>query len=111
MAIGDLIAIIENPANFEDVYSLKDELYNFDLALIDTTLGGELFEYDDVRFGTIQADYSSFQKAYKNFIDFERLDYHNRRIVLLRSEMDKHQILHESMAKRAYRRKEQGAFG
>lgn len=96
---GELIAIIENPASYVDVYRLKEELNRFDLTLIDTSAKA-LFNYDDARFGEIQADYASFIKAYKNYLDFERLDYHNRRISLLKAELEKHQIFSQSMAKR-----------
>ena len=99
--VGDLIAIIDNPANYEDVYRLKNDLEKFNPALVDTAANFSQFEYEGARFGLIQSGYASFQKAYKNYVDFERLDYHNRRIELLRSELDKHQILHQSMAKRA----------
>jgi len=100
VAIGDLIAIIENPASYEDVLKLKKSLDMFDLAVIDTT-AGKLFEFENARLGTIQTEFASFVKAYKNYVDFEKLDYHNRRIELLRAELGKHRIYSQSMAKRA----------
>ncbi|MBN2698619.1 MAG: HlyD family efflux transporter periplasmic adaptor subunit [Bacteroidales bacterium] len=97
---GDLIAIIENPASYEDVLRLKARLEDLNPVAADTS-AGRLFEFENARFGTIQSDYSAFVKAYKNYIDFENLDYHNRRIQLLRAELDKHRIYSQSMSKRA----------
>jgi len=61
----------------------------------------DLPELNNARLGTIQADYSIFLKAYRDYSEFRKLDYHQRRIVLLRSELVKQQELGRSLRERA----------
>jgi HlyD family secretion protein len=97
---GSVLAMIENPATYEDVMDLKQEL-----ALLDSTrledVTADLQDLSNARLGTIQSDYSIFLKAYRDFVEFKRLDYHQRRIALLRAELIKQQELDRSLRERA----------
>lgn len=97
---GKVLAMIENPAVFEDIQWIKSELAVLDsgrLEEVDT----DLPELTSARLGTIQTDYSIFLKAYRDYTEFRRLDYHQRRIALLRSELIKQQELGRSLRERA----------
>lgn len=83
---GEVLAMIENPASFEDVLALKESMFLFDTVSLDE-LQNDLPEMTNASLGTLQSDYSIFLKAYRDFIEFKRLDYHQRRIELLRAEV------------------------
>ena len=97
---GSILAMIENPASFEDVIRLKEGLAFLDTMDIEG-VSEDLDELKGVSLGTIQSDYSIFLKAYKDYVEFKRLDYHQRRIVLLRSELGRQQEYARSLAERA----------
>ena len=97
---GAVLAMIENPASYEDVQELKDELVLLDTSRLEDVTA-DLREISNARLGTIQSEYSIFLKAYRDFVEFKRLDYHQRRISLLRSELLKQQELGKSLKERA----------
>ena len=97
---GDVLAMIENPAGFDDVMRLKEDLAALDSGRLEE-VASDLPELSNAQLGTIQADYSIFLKAYRDYKEFMRLDYHQRRIVLLRSELVKQQELGRSLRERA----------
>lgn len=98
--VGDVLAMIENPASYEDIIKLKSGLLTFDsIAIEDVT--EDLPDLRNAQLGTVQTDYSIFLKAYRDYIEFRRLDYHQRRIVLLRSELVRQKELAVSLSNRA----------
>lgn len=97
---GQVLAMIENPASYEDVQSLKSELTVLDSGQLEEIMT-DLPELNNARLGTIQTNYSIFLKAYRDYTEFRRLDYHQRRIGLLRSELAKQQELGRSLRERA----------
>ena len=97
---GNVLAMIENPAAYDDVMLLKSELAFLDSIRIEE-VSNDLQELKNVQLGTIQSDYSIFLKAYRDYTEFRRLDYHQRRIQLLRSELLKQQDLARSLTERA----------
>jgi HlyD family secretion protein len=97
---GNVLAMIENPANYEDVLRLKSELSFLDTVRLEE-VSADLPEMNNVQLGAIQTGYSIFLKAYRDYVEFKRLDYHQRRIALLRSELVKTQELTRSLNERA----------
>ncbi len=100
VSAGTVLAMIENPAAFEDVMQLKKGLAFLDSVPVEQVTG-EVPELKNARLGTIQSDYSIFLKAYRDYLEFKRIDYHQRRIELLRSELDKKQAYTRSLTERA----------
>ncbi len=97
---GDILAMIENPADYEDVMQLKTNLTFLDTVSI-VDVSEDLPEMNNEKLGTIQTDYSIFLKAYRDYGEFKRLDYHQRRIGLLRSELVRQQDYARSLTERA----------
>lgn len=97
---GQVLAMLENPASYEDVVQLKNSL-----TLLDTIdihdISEDLPELRNAQLGTIQADYSLFLKAYRDYMEFLRIDYHQRRIETARSELEKQRALSRSLSERA----------
>ncbi|MDX2429926.1 MAG: HlyD family efflux transporter periplasmic adaptor subunit [Bacteroides sp.] len=97
---GDVLAMIENPAVYEDIERLKSGVLYIDtIALEDVE--GDLPDLRSAQLGTVQSDYSLFLKAYRDYIEFRRLDYHQRRIVLLGSELERQKEYSKSLSERA----------
>jgi len=83
VAEGQLIAIIENPANYKHVLGLNhrlDSLHKFILTF-DTSKTIDFNPYYEL--GTVQTIYSSFLKQYHDYLNFVNLNYHHRKIVAL----------------------------
>jgi len=100
VSAGEVLAMIENPASFEDVMQLKEQLAFLDTASLERA-SEDLPELKNARLGTIQTDYSIFLKAYRDYLEFKRIDYHQRKIGLLRSELEKKQVYTRSLTERA----------
>lgn len=100
VGVGEVLAMIENPAAFEDVMLLKKEIGFLDTVPIEQ-ITGDLPELNNTTLGTIQTHYSIFLKAFRDYTEFRRLDYHQRRIQLLRAELVKQQALARSLTERA----------
>lgn len=97
---GEVLAMIENPASYEDILKLKSGVLFIDTIAIED-VEGDLPDLRTAQLGTVQADYSIFLKAYRDYIEFRRLDYHQRRIVLLRSELERQTEYARSLSERA----------
>lgn len=97
---GDVLAVIENPAIYDDVLQLKASLLFLDTMAMED-VNEDLPELHNAKLGTIQTDYSIFLKAYRDFMEFKRLDYHQRRIEMLGSELVRQQAYSSSLNERA----------
>lgn len=96
---GDVLAVIENAADFDDVAGLKRILYDKSLPDVETR------EYNlpaigHLDLGTIQPAYSTFYKNFRNYSEFVQLDYHNRKIELLNREYDQYIVYSGNLANR-----------
>ena len=63
---GRVLAMIENPANYDDVLELKSSLAFLDSIQV-AEITEELPELKNVELGTIQGDYSIFLKVYRDY--------------------------------------------
>ncbi len=84
---GTLIAIIENPANYEDLFALSKKLDSLQTFMItfDTSNCFSLNAY--YKLGTLQSVYASFIKQYNDYLNFIRLNYHYRKIAALKKQL------------------------
>ena len=97
---GGVLAMIENPAVYEDIVQLKSSLVYLDSIAMDEIIE-ELPEVKNAQLGTVQSDYSIFLKVYRNFMEFKRINYHQRRIQTARTEREKQQDYTRSLSERA----------
>ena len=84
---GTLIAIIENPANYEDLFALSKKLDSLQAFMItfNTTNCISLNVYYEL--GTLQSVYSEFIKQYNDYLNFIYLNYHHRKIAALKKQL------------------------
>ncbi len=96
---GDVLAMIENPAAYEDVVMLKESLIFLDSVSIDEARE-ELSELKNVNLGAIQSNYSLFLKSYRDYMEFTRIDYHQRKIQTLQNELARQREFTRSLSER-----------
>jgi multidrug resistance efflux pump len=97
---GKVLAMIENPASYDDVVQLKESLEFLDSLSIDEVTE-ELTELNNVNLGTIQSHYSIFLKVYRDYMDVKRIDYHQRKIATSRNELQRQREYTSSLSERA----------
>ncbi len=92
-----LIAILENTANYEDVIKLEDDLRALDpyFTIFDTIHYKKLMP--DYRLGDIQADFSSFLRLYNNYVSFVRLNFYPQKIQSLREQQRMKRIFYDRL--------------
>ncbi len=94
---GDVIAILENAADFDDVLALKDQLGFLDRYFIsfDTAYFKPLSP--DYSLGDIQSDYSSFLRLYNNYISFIRLGFYPQKVKSLHEQVRMQRIYYDRL--------------
>lgn len=81
---GDYLAVIENPANKEDILLLKTYLNSFDI-----NNPNELSPHLNV--GTLQSLYSTFYRCLFEYQEFIRLQYYEQKIVMMKERIAQYQ--------------------
>ena len=76
---GDLLAVIENPANFEDIFSLRDELKQNSPVLDGTKQIGLVYSDKNYRLGEVQVQFNNYLKACADYKRFVELQYHKKK--------------------------------
>ncbi|TFH19983.1 MAG: hypothetical protein E4H10_17190, partial [Bacteroidia bacterium] len=98
---GDVLVMLENPAAYDDVVQLKNSLTFLDSIDMEE-ITEDLPELRNAQLGTIQSDYSIFLKEYRDYMEFIRIDYHQRKIQTARTELEKQQEYTRSLSERLY---------
>lgn len=96
---GHLVAILENPANFEDAYKLKEMLIKLEPFLLsfDTLLSVK--PEIGLKLGEIQSDYSGFVRLYNDYFTFLRLKLHSKKINALKKQLSNNKTYTGSLQK------------
>lgn len=79
---GDFLAILENPASYDDVVFVESELVGMMAGLRDEV--PQEFSREDVKLGALQTSYSNFLLNLKNYKKFVELNYYPQKITSLR---------------------------
>lgn len=88
----NVLAVIENPADYRDVLWLDEVLNEIRDILPDFDILVNLNLSSDYSLGEIQPAYASYMKTHKDYQNFIDLDYHAQKITSLRSELDKQEM-------------------
>ncbi len=93
----ELIAILENTADYGDVVRLEEELAALEgyFVTFDTLYYRKL--KPDFKLGDIQSDFSSFLRLYNNYISFIRLNFYPQKIASLREQEHMQRIYYDRM--------------
>lgn len=84
---GEILAIIENTANFNHVFELRqklDSLQTFFLQYNSNFLKDFNSSY---QLGSIQSSYSIFSNNYNNYLNFLQLDFHSLKILAITKQL------------------------
>lgn len=76
---GDLLAIIENPANFDDVFALKKQLEIQAAKFMGVQAIGKSHTNKNYRLGEVQASFNSYLKTCTDYNRFVILEYHKKK--------------------------------
>ncbi len=101
-----VLAVIENPADYADVISLKKQLIKLHLpsqVLPDLKLPVN----GNADLGMIQSDYAAFYKIFRDYNEFLELNYHQRKIELLHQEDEQYKVYSQNLDTRASIMKEE----
>ena len=97
VAKGQILAILENTANYEDVIQLRNDLAEADgfFLTFDTLYYRKIVP--DYRLGDIQPDFSSFLRLYNNYISFIRLRYYPQKVISLKEQVHMQRIYYDRL--------------
>ncbi len=76
---GELLAVIENPANFEDMFLLRDELKDVSPLLVEEKRISIVSSTKSYRLGEVQASFNIYLKACADYNRFIELQYHKKK--------------------------------
>lgn len=99
---GDLLAVIENPANSKDVFSLRNELEKVSPMLDEKNLINTVFAVKNYRLGEIQNQFNSYLKACTDHSRFVELHYHDKKMTALTQK----KINYQTYYKRQYNQRD-----
>ena len=86
---GTVLAIIENPASYPDVFMLKEYLHRIapSIARYDVQVLDSVRMMQNLRLGEIQPFYADFLVSLEDFLHFAKLNYFPRKIKSFREEL------------------------
>ena len=95
---GQVLAVLESTALYDDIRQLKSDMKRDELFL--TTFDTLDFHINAARYrlGDIQSDYSTFIRLYNNYISFIRLNYYPQKIASLKKEVRMYRIYLDRLA-------------
>jgi HlyD family secretion protein len=87
---GQILAQIENPGQLEDIIQLQKDLDSFRNEIqTPLKINGNAFNGNAV-LGDIQINFAGFLKQFNDYVQFVELDYHQKKIKSLNSEIEKY---------------------
>jgi HlyD family secretion protein len=84
---GDLLAIVRNPARYEDVMRVKAILEASDTVTVETQNFASLQSVPSLQLGEIQSAFTAFDNALTDYRHFVKMDYHNRKIKVIQKQI------------------------
>lgn len=94
---GQVIAVLNNPANFSDVVKVKEmvRLQEAFMSEFDTLTA--IHPETNLQLGDLQSDYSSFVRLFNEYFAFSRLQLHPRKIKALRKQVSMSRIYYDRL--------------
>lgn len=94
---GTHLAVIENPAEYADVISLKYDLEELRTIMPDFDMKEFIEHQNSYTLGEIQSPYAEFIKTYNDYRNFLELDYHSQRIRSIDEEIRQYQLYNDRL--------------
>lgn len=86
---GDMLAVIENPADYRHVIELKNILQRIQRRFDEKLIKGINFQKIS-KLGEFQPEFAAFQKSISDFEHFYNLKFHEKKIESFRKESSRH---------------------
>ncbi len=83
---GEVLAVLENPADFVSMIDLRFQLQYLS-EHPDTMMSLSSFEHSAL--GPVQSAFAAYRKSYRDLVAFINLDYHNQKIASVNTEVRK----------------------
>ncbi len=94
---NQIIAILENTANFEDAMKLKELLLQLEPFMLAFDTLTAITPDFGLQLGDIQSDYSSFVRLYNDYFSFLRLKLHPKKINSLKQQVAMNRIYYDRL--------------
>lgn len=94
---GQIIAILENTARFNDALKLKELLLLIEPFMQSFDTLAAVHPEIDLQLGDIQSDYSSFVRLYNDYFTLLRLKLHPKKIKALRQQISMNKIYYDRL--------------
>ena len=91
------LAVIENPARYEDIKHIKNNLNKLSAYILNFDTLGFLDSRNDYILGMIQPYFSLFLKNFMEYQSFIKIDYHTNKILSIRKELQKYRIYYNRL--------------
>jgi hypothetical protein len=86
---GQTLALIENTSRFQDVVDLKHSLDSFIYVMNDAEKAAFYNFPKSLMLGELQPEYANFLKLHEDLRNFIQLDYHQKKIISLKEEINR----------------------
>ena len=87
---GQVLAVIENTANYQDILALEDKLTAIPSDSLQKFLQSGILD-DEYKLGGLQSDYATFLKELEDYQHFLELNYHQQKIQSQQEELAKYE--------------------
>ncbi|MEN6619669.1 MAG: HlyD family efflux transporter periplasmic adaptor subunit [Rikenellaceae bacterium] len=104
---GELIAIIENPTSYENYLELKSITSQFSDSLADNGNISSCLFLSNLQLGELQSVYTQFLKSFKEYKNFIEINYHRKKIAILKRQIETQKSLQSLSEKQVSLSKEQ----
>lgn len=94
---GQVLAVLESTASFDDVWNLKKDLEAAQTFLTAFDTLAFPVSDKDYHLGDIQEDYSGFLRLCRNYLTFTRLNYHPQKIASLKKQVQMQKIYYDRL--------------
>ncbi|MDO8930597.1 MAG: hypothetical protein Q7W54_16620, partial [Bacteroidota bacterium] len=94
---NQIIAILENTADFEDAMTLKEQLLQLESFMLSFDTLSAITPDFGLQLGDIQSDYSSFVRMYNDYFSFLRLKLHPKKIKSLKQQVAMNRIFYDRL--------------
>ena len=94
---GQTLAVIENPADFEQVFQLNEKLENNRNTIFDFSKHDIIEFQSNPNLGIIQTSYAKFLNIYTDYNYFIGLKYYKRKIESQKEELEKYHVYYNRL--------------
>jgi len=94
---GQTLAVIQNPADFEQVFQLNEKLENNRNRILDFSKHGIIEFQSNPDLGIVQTSYAKFLNNYSDYHYFIGLRYYQRKIKSLNKELEKYHVYYNRL--------------